>query len=199
MNRVKFLVALSAGALMAAAWTAFSEPERARAQPAICAGGGDADAPLGTIAAIAEFLRRRGDDPLVTLAGFDLGAPVDGPVTSRFGPRLHPVLGYVRLHAGVDIAAESGRPVRAAGPGTVTRAGAAGAYGNLVVVTHDERTETRYAHLSVVDVPVGSRVRRGQVVGRVGNTGLSTAPHLHFELWVGGAAIDPAPWLPANG
>lgn len=151
---------------------------------------------LAAIAAVAEFLHRRGHDPLVTAEGFDLAAPVDGPVTSRFGPRMHPILGRVRAHNGVDLRAVSGTPVRAAGPGVVTRSGYAGAYGNLVVVSHDERTETRYAHLSGILVREGDVVLRGQAVGTVGSTGLSTGPHLHFELRVDRSPVDPAPWLP---
>lgn len=151
---------------------------------------------LAAIAALAEFLHRRGHDPLVTAEGFDLAAPVDGPVTSRFGPRMHPILGRVRSHNGVDLRAVSGTPVRAAGPGVVTRSEYAGAYGNLVVVSHGEQTETRYAHLSGILVREGDAVLRGGTLGTVGSTGLSTGPHLHFELRVAGSPVDPAPWLP---
>lgn len=151
---------------------------------------------LAAIAAIVEFLHRRGHDPLVTPEGFDLAAPVDGPVTSRFGMRAHPILGRVRAHNGVDLRAASGTPVRAAGPGVVTRAEYAGAYGNLVVVSHGERTETRYAHLSGILVQEGAAVLRGGTLGTVGSTGLSTGPHLHFEIRVDGSPVDPAPWLP---
>ena len=86
----------------------------------------------------------------------------------------------------------------AAAGGTVTHAGPAGTYGNLVMIRHDNGFETRYAHLSAVSVVKGDRVAPGQEVGKVGSTGYSTGPHLHFEVRRGGATIDPTPLLPLN-
>jgi len=151
---------------------------------------------LADIAALADHLARRERAPLRTATGFDLHRPVPGAVGSPFGPRLHPILGVVRPHRGVDLAAPAGTPVLAAGPGRVLRAGPAGDYGILVAVAHDDSTETRYAHLSRTLVHAGDHVLRGQAIGEVGSTGLSTGPHLHFELRVENTPVDPAPWLP---
>jgi len=101
-------------------------------------------------------------------------------------------------HPGFDLAAVTGTQVAAAARGTVVHAGPAGTYGNLVTVRHDNGFETRYAHLSAVDVKVGDVVEAGQDVGKVGTTGYSTGPHLHFEVRHDGVAIDPAPLLPLH-
>lgn len=121
--------------------------------------------------------------------------PADGPLTSGFGPRAHPVTGAHRLHAGVDIGAPAGAPVRAAAPGTVTFAGSLGGYGTTVTIDHGGRISTLYAHQTTTTVTVGEQVRAGEIVGRVGSTGLSTGPHLHFEVSVAGTAADPLGWL----
>ncbi len=121
--------------------------------------------------------------------------PVQGRFTSGFGDRIHPVTGRHRHHAGVDLAAPTGTPIAAAQAGTVTFAGTRGGYGNLVIVTAPDGTETRYAHASRLDVRAGEGVAAGQVLGAVGSTGMSTGPHLHFEVRRGGEAIDPAPLL----
>ena len=123
-------------------------------------------------------------------------APVPGPITGPYGPRFHPILRYMRMHNGVDMTAACGVPVVAMANGTVTRAGAAGGYGNLVEIDHgtldEDRVASRYAHLSVVGVRVGNHVQRGQVIGLAGTTGLSTGCHLHFEVLINGRFVDPA-------
>lgn len=122
--------------------------------------------------------------------------PVPGPITSPFGPRFHPILHYVRNHNGVDMTAACGTPVVAMADGAVTRAAAAGGYGNLVEVSHGtidgDLVVSRYAHLSVIGVAAGDRVGRGQVIGLAGTTGLSTGCHLHFEVLLNGSYVDPA-------
>ena len=107
--------------------------------------------------------------------------------------RFHPVLGIMRKHEGIDYAAAAGTPVRAAGDGTVLRVGYSGGYGNLVEVRHRDGVTTRYGHLSRIAVGLhsGMRVTQGQVIGRVGATGLATGPHLHYEFRVDGVARDP--------
>ena len=152
---------------------------------------------LGAVRDLLEHLDERASAPVRRPSGFDLLEPLEGRIGSRFGPRLHPVLGFVRMHHGVDVGARTGTPVQAAGPGKVIRAGDAGAYGNLITIDHGDGSETRYAHLSRTLVRPGESVLRGQTIGEVGSTGLSTGPHLHFELRVAGTPIDPAPWLPA--
>ncbi len=119
--------------------------------------------------------------------------PVNGVFRSGFGPRVHPILGGVRLHEGVDWAAAPGTPVKAAFDGTVEFAGVKGGYGNFIKISHPNGLATGYAHLSGLakEIQVGKIVRSGDVIGYVGSTGLSTGPHLHFELYVGGRAVDP--------
>lgn len=121
--------------------------------------------------------------------------PVTGVPTSGFGPRTHPITGDVRHHDGLDFGAPAGTPVRSAGAGRVAFAGTAGGYGLLVMVDHGGGLTTRYAHLSRIDVRTGDAVESGSAIGAVGSTGASTGPHLHFEVRVGGASVDPSPWL----
>ena len=133
--------------------------------------------------------------------GGDLGVgpvarPVPGTVGSSFGPRLHPISRVWKNHDGVDMAAPSGTPIGAFASGTVTFAGVRGGYGNVVIVDHGNGLTSRYAHASSLDVAVGQHVSAGELVARVGSTGRSTGPHLHFELRRGGRAIDPSPYLP---
>lgn len=121
-------------------------------------------------------------------------SPIDGAhVTSPFGPRKHPILGYSRMHKGVDFGAPTGTPVFAAGDGVVETADRNGGYGNYILIHHDDGYDTAYAHLQafVDGLKPGERVRQGDVVGFVGTTGLSTGPHLHYEVHVGDEAVDP--------
>ncbi|MEO8926040.1 MAG: M23 family metallopeptidase [Caulobacteraceae bacterium] len=123
-----------------------------------------------------------------------LRTPVDGArITSSFGLRLHPILGFTRMHQGVDFGASLGAPVLAAGDGVVEEARWAGGYGRWLKIRHDRGLETGYAHLSAwaAGVAPGARVRQGQVVAYVGATGLATGPHLHYEVFAGGQRIDP--------
>ena len=124
--------------------------------------------------------------------------PVTGRASSGYGLRHDPIKGETINHPGFDLAAPTGTPVAAAAGGTIVHAGPAGTYGNLVTVRHDNGFETRYAHLSAVTVANGDRVEAGQQVGKVGSTGYSTGPHLHFEVRHDGKPIDPAPLLPLN-
>jgi len=126
-----------------------------------------------------------------------LSHPLDGPlrVTSGFGQRRHPVDGAQKAHHGVDLAATRGAPVRSAAGGIVERAESRGGYGLVVDVRHRGETVTRYAHLSELLVEEGERLARGQVLGRVGETGRTTGPHLHFEVRTGGKPADPMAFL----
>lgn len=119
--------------------------------------------------------------------------PHDGPVTSRFGYRRLRVAGS-NFHTGVDFGGRTGDPIRAAAGGTVTFSGWQPGYGNIVIVTSGDR-EYRYAHASALLVNAGATVAAGDVIARVGSTGFSTGPHLHFEVLVGGVAVDPLPLL----
>lgn len=120
-----------------------------------------------------------------------LAWPARGAITSGFGLRRHPLFGIVRPHHGVDIAAPWGTPVRAAAAGNVVYAGWFGGYGKLVVVDHGGGIATLYGHLSSIAVSGGQRVAAGDLVGRVGSTGYSTGPHLHFEVRVDGRPVNP--------
>ena len=106
--------------------------------------------------------------------------------------RFHPILHKNRPHYGTDFSGPSGTPVHAIGDGRVTFAGWKGGYGNLVIIQHDKRYSTRYAHLSAFGkgIKAGSNVDQGQIIGKVGATGLATGPHLHFEFRVNGNAVD---------
>lgn len=143
------------------------------------------------------LLRSRGaDGPAATLGSRRLVSPVlASPLTSPFGPRVHPVFGTVRLHNGVDLAASAGTPVVAVDDGVVVAAGYSGGYGNRVLITHGGSLATLSAHLGEISVAEGQQVTRGQAIGTVGCTGLCTGPHLHFEVRIDGAPVDPTTWL----
>ena len=121
-----------------------------------------------------------------------LVAPVPGRIGSRYGMRRHPILGYKRMHSGLDFRAGHGTPIYAATDGKVTFAGRNGGYGNFVRLSHAGNLGTGYAHMSRIAVRTGASVKRGQVIGYVGSTGLSTGPHLHYEMYRGGKKIDPS-------
>ena len=124
-----------------------------------------------------------------------LKTPINGArVTSGYGMRMHPVLGYSKMHRGVDFAAPIGTPIYAAGDGRVAEAGRKGTYGNYLRIRHNGEYSTAYAHLNrfAAGLRPGSRVKQGQVVAYVGTTGRSTGPHLHFELIRGTAQINPS-------
>ncbi len=123
-----------------------------------------------------------------------LKTPIDGAkLTSGFGMRQHPILGFSLMHKGVDFGAPTGTPIQAAGDGTIKVYGGNGAYGNYAQVQHNGQYATAYAHMSrfAPGLRVGSRVRQGQIIGYVGSTGRSTGPHLHYEVLVAGAQINP--------
>ena len=128
--------------------------------------------------------------------------PVHGPVTSPFGMRVHPVTGVYKLHTGTDLGVPCGTPIAAALPGVVIEAGWNSAYGWRTVISHGAvggvLLTTTYNHQSRLEVSVGDRVDVGQVIGEVGTTGFSTGCHLHLELYVNAALVDPEPWLPAH-
>jgi len=121
--------------------------------------------------------------------------PVAGEITSSFGWRTHPVLGYERFHAGLDIGADYGAGIYAAERGTVIFAGWYGGYGNAVIIDHGGNIITLYAHTSELYVVEGQSVQRGQAIAAVGSTGLSTGPHLHFEVRRNGEPTDPVAFL----
>ena len=116
-------------------------------------------------------------------------------LTSGFGMRQHPIYGTLRAHSGVDLAASFGSPIVATSDGVVSAAGWAGGYGLLVALEHGGGMQTRYGHMSRLNVASGQAVRQGDVIGYVGSTGVSTGPHLHYEVRVNGQAVNPAGYL----
>ena len=121
----------------------------------------------------------------------ELVRPANGRVTSGYGMRRHPILRYKRMHGGIDFGGGYGAPIYAVTDGTVSYAGRKGGYGNFVRLRHGGGLESGYAHMSRIAVSSGSHVRRGQIIGYIGSTGLSTGPHLHYELYRNGRNINP--------
>jgi murein DD-endopeptidase MepM/ murein hydrolase activator NlpD len=122
--------------------------------------------------------------------------PLAGYISSRFGMRMHPIFGVNRMHTGVDIDAPNGTPIVAVAYGIVAFSGWLGGYGNTVIIQHDEKHSTLYAHMSSLPVDKDQVVQQGELVGYVGMTGWTTGPHLHFEVRVYGDPVDPELYLP---
>ena len=145
----------------------------------------------GTLGEIEERLEERSR----WIAATPAIAPARGILTSGYGTRRDPLTGARAFHQGVDIAAAPGQAVRATADGLVVRAGNLGGLGRAVVIAHGFGTTTRYGHLARLTVKPGQEVRRGDVIGYVGNTGRSTGYHLHYEVHVDGRAVNPASYL----
>jgi murein DD-endopeptidase MepM/ murein hydrolase activator NlpD len=135
-----------------------------------------------------------------TLVAVPVRKPIPGEVdmSSGFGVRVDPFLHGAAMHTGIDLRGDEGEPVRATAAGTVSHAGWSGGYGKMVEIDHGNGLATRYAHLSAIEVRVGDKVRIGQTVGKLGSTGRSTGPHLHYETRVEGEAVDPQKFLRAG-
>jgi len=127
-----------------------------------------------------------------SIKGFLLATPIYGARTSSgFGMRFHPIVGFMKMHTGIDFAAPTGTQILAAGDGVVMDAKWWGGYGRWVRIAHNKEWETGYGHMSAIAVRPGQQVKQGQVIGYVGTTGRSTGPHLHFEVWHNHHPIDP--------
>ena len=147
---------------------------------------------------IGQIIRQRsiGDSRGIIITGRGvMTAPVDAEITSGFGYRMHPILGYQKFHSGLDFGADAGSTIRAAAAGVVIYAQWYGGYGNAVIVDHGSGITTLYGHTEGFYVAEGATVQKGQPIAAVGSTGLSTGPHLHFEVRQNGEPIDPAPYL----
>ncbi|MEO1131235.1 MAG: peptidoglycan DD-metalloendopeptidase family protein [Cyanobacteria bacterium J06639_1] len=147
---------------------------------------------------IRQLIRSRAAESNVLLRDSEDGLfqhPVLGPITSSFGWRIHPIFGTGRMHSGIDYGVSTGTAVRAVEKGTVIYAGWYGGYGNTAIVYHGNDLTTLYAHNSQLAVPLGTTVERGQVLAFSGSTGLSTGPHVHFEVRLRGNPIDPTPFF----
>ena len=146
----------------------------------------------------AEYFNAKGQSARSML----MKTPVDGArISSGFGMRFHPVLGYTRMHKGIDFAVPTGTPVMAAGSGVIQYEGWEGGYGNFIVLNHGNTYSTAYGHLSrfAPGVHLGSHVRQGQVIAYSGATGLATGPHLHYEIRINGTQVNPATVKVARG
>ncbi len=138
---------------------------------------------------------------LAAMVHIPLAGPIAGPgveLTSDFGPRVDPFTGHAAFHAGLDFGGPWGAKVHATAPGVVVRAGPDGAYGNMVEIDHGMGVRTRYGHLSAVLVRTGAHIGRGDAVGRLGSTGRSTGPHVHYEVWLDNRVRNPAKFLEAG-
>ena len=168
--------------------------EAPKGQPNPAAGG-----PVVPIARPVPFtgsFARDASDLLQTLQSVPLGVPHEGALSSQYGGRPNPFTGRGNeSHGGLDFKGASGEAVRATARGKVTQAGWNGGYGNVVTVTHAYGHSTLYAHLSSIDVKPGDTVQAGDTVGRVGSTGRSTGPHLHYEVQWRGQRLDPQTFL----
>ncbi|MGJ3245778.1 MAG: murein hydrolase activator EnvC family protein [Elainellaceae cyanobacterium] len=148
---------------------------------------------------IAVLIRERlivsGNDGVIVRGAGPMIYPANGRLTSGFGYRVHPILGYRRFHAGIDFGATYGSTIRAADSGRVIFAGWYGGYGRAVVIDHGGNLTTLYAHTSQVYVAEGQIVQQGEAIAAIGSTGLSTGPHLHFEVRVNGEPVNPMNYL----
>lgn len=159
------------------------------------------------LAAVAEAQSQAGMSSGISgsIAGFRTNGPqVSIPsrvplaglvMTSDYGMRMHPVTGRRAAHKGIDLAAPTGTPIYATGDGMVSRASWFSSYGLYVAIEHGGQIQTRYAHMSRLNVAEGQRVRKGDVIGYVGSTGRSTGPHLHYEVRIDGSAVNPLPYM----
>ena len=134
------------------------------------------------------------DTPVVHGTGVFIW-PCNGPITSPFGYRTHPIFGTTIYHAGIDIGVDYGTPIHAADGGTVIAAEWYGGYGNAVIIDHGNGLQSLYGHNSSLTVSVGETVSQGQVIAYAGSTGYSTGPHCHFEVRQNGEAVDPMGYL----
>jgi murein DD-endopeptidase MepM/ murein hydrolase activator NlpD len=122
--------------------------------------------------------------------------PLDGAaLTSGFGMRTHPVLGGRRGHKGIDLAMPTGTPIYATADGVISKAEWFSSYGLYIALEHGGNIQTRYGHMSRLNVAAGQQVRKGDLIGYVGSTGRSTGPHLHYEVRIGGVAVNPVPYM----
>ncbi len=150
------------------------------------------------IAAAARAAAAAEEHPATAASGGGSGRlyrPIPGPIESGFGLRVHPITGKTRMHNGLDMHGTAGDPIRAAADGRVIFSGVKGGYGNAIMIDHGGGMVTLYAHQSKLLVREGDRVKAGDVIGLIGSTGLSTGPHLHFEVRINGSPVDAAKYL----
>ncbi|MCV0383006.1 MAG: M23 family metallopeptidase [Erythrobacter sp.] len=192
------LVALAAGLTMAAAPAQADEAELApsvrHVQPGVSVTRDGSDRQFQEL--FASWEKTENPAPAASAVSVPSQMPLENArLSSNFGMRTHPVLGGLRGHKGIDLAAASGTPVYATADGYVSKAEWFSSYGNYISIEHGADMQTRFAHLSGYEVKAGDRVRKGDLIGYVGSTGRSTGPHLHYEVRVAGLAVDPTPYM----
>ena len=159
---------------------------------------GDGDRQFQQLFASWERMDKVASGTATTTIAVPSRMPLEGArLSSGYGMRNHPVLGGLRGHKGVDLAAPSGTPVYATADGYVSRADWFSSYGKYISIEHGAALQTRFAHLSDMVVSAGDKVKKGDLIGYVGSTGRSTGPHLHYEVRVDGVAVDPSPYMVA--
>lgn len=149
------------------------------------------DASIRSVSEIRAYLEEQKDVYVST----PIGWPVEGRISSGYGMRRHPILGRHMFHSGMDISISSGTPVRATADGVVSYSGWEGRGGNTVVIENGNGFRTAFAHNRRNSVKVGQRVKRGDVVAYVGSTGVSSGPHVHYEVWKNGKSVNPSEYL----
>ena len=148
---------------------------------------------------IADFERQEAAKNIKSTGTYIWPLPGYTPGTRTYGYRMHPILGYMRFHSGQDIGAPSGTSIIAADSGVVSYCGWNGGYGNCVMINHGGGRVTLYAHMSAYNCSYGQTVTQGDTIGYVGSTGMSTGPHLHFEVRINGATVDPMQYFSIGG
>lgn len=138
---------------------------------------------------------RRAEERALSLSTLPSIYPCQASITSPFGYRMHPVLGYAKFHSGIDLGAGYGQPVLATAAGRVTCADWLGGYGMAVTIDHGSGLSTLYGHNSQLHVSTGQYVKKGQIIASVGSTGMSTGPHCHYEVHKDGTQVDPMPYM----
>jgi murein DD-endopeptidase MepM/ murein hydrolase activator NlpD len=172
-------------------WKQMDAPQLAMA-PAASPASGFSTAPAARNVAVPSFAPSKVSIPTRN--------PLDSAsLTSSYGMRTHPVLGGRRSHKGVDLAAPTGTPVYASADGVISKADWFSSYGLYISIEHGGAIQTRYGHLSRLNVAAGQQVRKGDLIGYVGSTGRSTGPHLHYEVRIAGTAVNPGPYMNGTG
>lgn len=158
--------------------------------------GGGGNFEITDINEVADYYNKQVLDLEKTLQSIPLGNPYEGEVTSEFGYRRNPLNGRLsEFHPGIDMRGAIGDTVRTTGSGTIVFAGYKGGYGRCVIVQHEKKLQTLYGHLHRIDVKAGEKVTTGQLIGRLGNSGRSTGPHVHYEMRYNNQSINPKDYI----
>lgn len=161
-------------------------------------GGKEGARRIGTIREIVRKIEAQKGSAGIPLRKMPLDWPVSGYITSSFGPRKSPFTGKMRMHTGMDIGAPKGTKILAPADGIVIYSGWGNGYGQMVEIYHTRGMITRYAHMSERNVGIGEKIRKGTQIGKIGSTGRSTGPHLHYEILLSGVPTNPVRHITAR-